>query len=185
MIHWFEEHPQSIGRDPAALVDRCVREIKRHAAEDAWLAAKSYVEACELEWEKSWGFPRASEMFVALEVCRRLARELQHVEPRPIPGEEAHLVGEKVMRSVDPQTRAKLAEWAREIAEEEEHHVWEEIVRFTRGLGRSLAQRGVLSNDTSPESGNYFSKAAGIAHRLAEEFEAHAHPRPHPVGTRH
>ena len=77
MIHWLEQHPQPIGRDPEALVDRCEREVRRHAAEDAWLTAKAYVEGCEHEWEHSWGFPRASEMFVALEVCRRLARELE------------------------------------------------------------------------------------------------------------
>ncbi len=178
MIHWLEQHPQPIGRDPEALVDRCEREVKRHAAEDAWLAAKAYVEGCEYEWEHSWGFPRASEMFVALEVCRRLARELQHIEPHPEPGDETHLIGPKLMRSLDPQARAKLGDWARELAEAEEHEVWEQIIHFTRIHGRMLAQQGLLSNDMSPESGNYFAKAAGIARRLAEEFEAHAHPKP-------
>ena len=185
MIHWFEEHPQSIGRDPEALVDRCERTIKKHAAEDAWLCAKAYVEQCEHDWEKSWGFPRASEMFVALEVCRRLARELQHVEPHPLPGDEDHLVGDKLMRSLDPLARTKLGDWAREIAEAKEHEVWEEIVRFTRSHGRVMVRRGVLSNDRSPESGNYFAKAARIAHRLAEEFEAHAHPRPRRLSRSH
>jgi hypothetical protein len=178
IIHWLEEHPQPIGRDPAALVDRCEREVKRHASEDAWLTAKAYVEECEHEWEHSWGFPRASETFVALEVCRRLARELQHIEPQVELGDERHLVGEKLMRSLDPQARAKLGEWARELAESEEHQVWDRIVRFTRAHGRALARQGLLSNDVSPESGNYFAKAAGIAHRLVEEFEAHAHPHP-------
>lgn len=185
MIHWLEEHPQPIARDPETLVDRCERAIRRRAAEDAWLSAKAYVEGCEHEWEKSWGFPRASEVFVALEVCRRLARELEHVEPHSHAGDEAHLVGEKLLRQLDPQTRAKMAEWAREIAEAEEHDVWSEIVRFTRGHGRRLARRGELSNDVTPESGNYFAKAARVAHRLAEEFEAHAHPRPRSVRTRH
>ncbi len=178
MIHWFENHPQEIGRDPAALVDRCEHEVKRHAAEEAWLTAKAYVEECKREWEHSWGFPRASETFVALEVCRRLARELQHVEPHVRPGDEEHLVGEKLMRSLDPPARKVLGEWALELAELEEHHVWERIVRFTRAHGRSLARQGLLSNDVSPESGNYFAKAAGIAHRLADEYETHAHPRP-------
>jgi hypothetical protein len=185
MIHWLEEHPQPIGRDPEALVSKCEREIRKRAAEDAWLTAKAYVEECEHEWEHSWGFPRASEMFVALEVCRRLARELQHVEPHPLPGDEDHLVGEKLMRALDQPARAKLAEWAREIAWKEEHAVWEQIVRFTRGHGRMLVQQGTLSNDLSPESGNYFAKAAGIARRLAEEYEAHAHPRPRSVDTSH
>lgn len=178
IIHWLEEHPQPIGRDPSALVDRCERTVKRRAAEDAWLAAKAYVEDCEREWEQSWGFPRASETFVALEVCPRLARELQHVEPHPAPGDEVHLVGEKLMCALDAPTRARMAEWARELAEAEEHAVWQRIVRFTKARGRALVRQGVLSNDVSPESGNYFAKAAGIAHRLAEEFEAHAHPRP-------
>jgi hypothetical protein len=178
VIHWLEEHPQEIGRDPAALVDRCEREVRRHATEDAWLAASSYVQQCEHEWERSWGFPRASETFVALEVCRRLARELQHIEPHVSPGDEEHLVGAKLMQSLDPGARRKVGEWARELAESEEHAVWARIVRFTRAHGRWLARHGLLSNDVSPESGNYFAKAAGIAHRLVEEYETHAHPRP-------
>jgi len=178
IIHWLEEHPQAITRDPSALIERCERAVKRRAAEDAWLAAKAYVEECEREWETSWGFPLASETFVALEVCRRLARELQHVEPHPAPGDEAHLVGEKLMRALDAPTRARLGEWARELAEAEEHAVWLHIVHFTKVHGRAMARQGLLSNDVSPESGNYYIKAAGIAHRLAEEYEAHAHPRP-------
>lgn len=185
IIHWLEEHPQPISRDPETLVDRCERAVRRRAAEDAWLSAKAYVERCEHEWEQSWGFPRASEMFVALEVCRRLARELQHVEPHPRPGDEAHLVGDKLMRRLDPRARAKIGEWARELAWTEEHQVWEEIVRFTRSHGQMLVRRGLLSNDRSPESGNYFAKAAGIARRLAEEYEAHAHPQPRGVGSSH
>ena len=181
VIHWFEEHPQVIGRDPAALVGRCEQEVMRHASEEAWLTAKAYVAECELEWEQSWGFPRASETFVALEVCRRLARELQNVEPRVRPGDEDHLVGEKLMRSLDPQARKVLGEWALEMAEREEHLVWERIVRFTRAHGRALARQGMLSNDVSPESGNYYAKAAGIAHRLVDAYEAHAHPRPRRV----
>ena len=178
MINWFEEHPQAISRDPVALVERCEHEVKRHAAEEAWLAAKAYVEECEREWEHSWGFPRASETFVALEVCRRLARELQNMEPHVRPGDEEQLIGEKLMRSLDPLARKVLGDWALELAEHEEHLVWERIIRFTRAHGRVLARQGLLSNDVTPESGNYFAKAAGIAHRLVNEYEAHAHPRP-------
>jgi hypothetical protein len=181
MIHWFEDHPQTIGRDPAALVERCEREVRRHATEEAWLAAKAYVAECEHEWEHSWGFPRASETFVALEVCRRLARELQHLEPHVHAGDEEHLVGEKLMQSLDPHARKVLGDWALELAELEEHIVWERIVRFTRSHGRALARMGLLSHDVSPESGNYYEKAAGIAHRLVAEYEAHAHPRPRPI----
>ena len=183
MIRWLEDHPQTIGRDPTALVDRCRREVLRHAAEDAWLTAKAYVEQCEHEWERSWGFPRASETFVALEVCRRLARELQHVEPHVAVGDEEHLVGEKLMHSLAPPARQKIGDWARELAEAEEHAVWERIVRFTRAHGRALARQGVLGNDVSPESGNYFAKAAGIAHRLVDAYEAHAHPGPRSLSS--
>lgn len=178
VIRWLEEHPQAIGRDPAALVEHCERAVRRHAGEDAWRAAARYVEQVEHEWEHSWGFPRASERFVALEVCRRLARELEHVEPQVEPGDEAHLLGEKIMDTLDPQARRTLGEWARELAEAEEHAVWREIVKLTRRHGRALVRQGVLGDDVSPDSGNYFSKAAGIAHRLVEEYQAHATPGP-------
>ena len=178
MIRWLEQHPQTVGRDPAALVEHCEREVKRRAVEDAWLSAKAYVERVEHEWEQSWGFPRASEAFVALEVCRRLARELEHREPHVEPGDEGHLIGEKLLQTLDPEARRQLGRWALELAEAEEHLAWLEIVHLTRTHARSLVRRGALSRDVSPQSGNYFAKAAGVAHRLVEEYEVHAHPRP-------
>ena len=46
------------------------------------------------------------------------------------------------------------------------------------GVPEEIRRVFVCANDVSPESGNYFEKAAGIAHRLVNEYEAHAHPRP-------
>ena len=177
LTHWLQEHPQRIARDAAALLDRCEREVKRHAIEDAWLAAKAYVERRQRYWEHGWGFPRASEAYVAREICAQLARDLRKHEPHPEPGDEDHLVGAKLLANLDPQARAKISEWALELAEHEEHEIWQTIVRFTRHHAKTLEKQGLLSKDMSPETGNFAEKAAGIAHTLADELEAHAHPR--------
>ena len=178
ILRWLEAHPQAIGRDPKALLEHCEREVRRHAAEDAWLAAKEYVERKEHHWEREWGFPWVSEAFVARELCRRIARELARHEPHVEPGDEDHLVGEKVMEALDSQTRAMLGDWARLLASQVEHEVWERVVRFTKTHGRTLDRQGLLSHDPDPRSGHYYEKAAGVAHRLVGEYEVHAHPRP-------
>ena len=178
LAHWLEEHPQGVARDIEAFLDHCEREVKRHAVEDAWLAAKAYVERREVYWEHGWGFPRASEAYVAKEVCAELARELSHNEPHPDPGDEEHLVGKKLFDSLDANARQKVAEWALELADREEHAIWSKIVRFTRQHARKMDHDGLLSHDTSPETGNFAEKAAGIAHVLVDELESHAHPGP-------
>lgn len=178
LTHWLESHPQLVTRDIQAFLDHCEREVKRHAVEDAWLAAKAYVERRELYWEHGWGFPRASEAYVAREVCAELARELGHHEPHPSEGDEEHLVGKKLFEALDPAARAKIGKWALELADREEHAVWSKIVRFTRQHARTMEKQGLLSHDMRPETGNFAEKAAGIAHVLVDELEARAHPRP-------
>lgn len=178
VIHWLREHPEPLSRDPEALVSHCHREVQRHATEDAWLAAKAYVERQEHLFADSWGFPRSSEAFVAREVCHRLARELATHEPQVEASDADHLIGPKLLHALDPRTRTVLEKWALDLAESEEHRVWTDIVRMTHAQGKILAKRYHLSTNTRDESGNYYKKAAGIAHMLAEEFEARAHPRP-------
>lgn len=177
VLRWLEEHPREVHGVPSDIVDRCESEVRRHAAEDAWLAAKAYVEGRMHEWEREWGF-HASESSVAKEVCPMLARELQRREPEVREGDERHLVGEEVLSSLEPEARARVVEWVRETAREVEHRIWQEIVRFTKEEGQDLVKKGRVSDDHSWEGGeNYFSKAAHIAQLLMADYESRAHPK--------
>ena len=76
-----------------------------------------------------------------------------------------------------PQARRQLRLWILELAREEEHRVWEEIVRFTDARGRSLARQGSLADAGDERAGLSVSEtAARVADILVEDCEAHAHP---------
>ena len=177
MLQWMENHPQSIHGDPAALLQRCEEEVRQHAIEDAWLAAKTQVERLEDRWDHTWAFPTASGYFVARETCEILARELRTHEPAVEPGTEEHFVDEDVRESLEPAAWAQVALWVRDLAVELEHDTWKEIVRFTRKHSRVLLREGKVSRDLNDHDGSYLHRAAGVAHMMAEEYDNRAHHR--------
>lgn len=88
---------------------------------------------------------------------------------------EPALAGEAVLGALEPEARAKLEEWVRELAQQVEHRSWREIVRFTRRDGRKMARDGRASDDDSWEgTENYAHKAAHVAQLLIDDYEAHA-----------
>jgi hypothetical protein len=168
---WLEKHPAEVHGAPQEIVDLCEKEVRRHAAEDAWKAATSYVEGRMEEWAESWGF-HASESSVAKETCAKLARELSHHEPEVKAGDEAHLATEALLARLEPEARDRVEEWIRDLAREVEHRIWEEIVRFTKKEGPALVAEGKVSTDESWEAGeNYRGKAAHVAQLLLEDYQ--------------
>ncbi len=174
---WFQEHPSAAHGDPEEILSRCERAVRRHAAEDAWLAAKRYVEERGREWETEWS-PPASEAFVTPEVCHTLAWELRTHEPAPEDADADHLAGGPVMDALEPEGWAFLRRWVRELASEEEHRIWQEIVQFTNRRGRSLARERKLSQDWDWDAEHRYTViAAHVAEILAHDYSVHAHPR--------
>jgi hypothetical protein len=167
---WLADHPADVHGAPKEIVERCEKEVRRHAAEDAWRAAASYVEGRMHEWENEWGF-HASESSVAKETCAKLARELAQHEPRIEPGDESHLAGDAILDALEPEARERVGEWVRALAREVEHQIWKEVVRFTRKEGRALVAEGRVSTDHSWEAGeNYQGKATHVAQLLLEDL---------------
>ena len=177
VLHWFEEHPAAAHSDPEEIVLRCERAVRRHAAEDAWLAAKRYVEKRGHEWEKQWS-PPASEAFVTPEVCHNLAWELRTHPPAVEEADSEHLAGGPVMDSLEPDGWAFLRRWVRELALDEERRIWPEIVEFTNNRGRSLKRERKLSHDPDWDAEHrYTVLAAHVAEILAHDYSIHAHRR--------
>jgi hypothetical protein len=172
VVRWLEEHAGQVHGDaPAELVARCEGEVRRHAAEQAWLAAKAYVEGRMHEWEHEWG-QHATESAVAREVCPMLAKELRKREPKVQPGEESVLAGEELLNELEPEAREKVGEWVRELAQQVEHTIWREIVRFTKRDGGRMVRDGRASTDDSWEATeNYAHKAAHVAQMLIDDYE--------------
>ena len=177
ILEWLRQHPDLVHGDAEEVVDRCERAVRRHAREDAWLVAKRYVAERQHGWEEAPG-AHASETFVAREVCQRLALELRDHEPAPHGGDEEHLAGGPIKSALAPEGWEHLIPWILQIAREEEHEAWLEIVRHTRQQARELIRAHHLSSDNSFDHTRcYGDVAAQIAGILARDFSEHAFPR--------
>ena len=174
---YFRTNPPSNRIDVKELLDRCERAVQRHAREDAWLAAKAYALGRARQWQAEWSAP-ASERFVATEVCHELAWELAHHEPKVEPGAEEHLVGRLVKEVLPAEAWAAIREWVLELAAEEEHRAWREIVDFTDHRARYIIRHEGFTRESSwEEDHQYAAIAAHVARILAHEYSLHAHPR--------
>ena len=85
VLDWLIQHTEHIHDIPEQVLSRCDTEVRKHAQEDAWLHARDIAEEHNQHWRHSWG-ARASETFVAREICRGLADEFKRNEPIPAEG---------------------------------------------------------------------------------------------------
>ena len=176
VLAWLKDHPAAVHGDPAQLMERLEKELRRHAEAHAWRAAKAHVDDRMHEWEQQWGNP-SSEAYAAKQVCPELARELKRMEPHFEKGDEPHLVGEELFGTLDPDARILVGDWIREVANEVEHRIWREVVRYTRERGRGLEREGRVSDDhTWARSASFPQQAARVAKILIDELEAHTPP---------
>lgn len=175
-LQWLKEHPASVHEDPSKLMERFESEVRRHAEEDAWLAAKAHVEDRMHEWEERWGY-HSSEAYAAKQICPELADELRRMEPHFKKGDAAHLVGADRLAELEPEARRVVEEWVRDVANEVEHKIWQEVVRYTKERGRGMVREGSVSKDLGyDETRSYHQQAARVARILVDELEARAHP---------
>jgi hypothetical protein len=170
--HWLEGHPEVVHADPHLLLDRAEREVRAHAEEDAWLRARSIVEAHLRHFQESFGLP-ASDAFVAKEVCHQLAGELRKKEPSP--SAETSRLSESLLRPLEAPARELLAEWTADLARREEHRAWLGVVSFTDHLAQSLQRGGELSDALSWDFAHSYPRTAErIVRLLIREYEARA-----------
>jgi hypothetical protein len=175
IVDWLRAHRESVHGDPDAALDQAERDARRHAAEQAWLRAKQIAERAMQEWKNRSGGMHAREDWVAREFCHELAREMRRMEPHPL-GDETALVDRATLDAFETDAREHLRDWVREVAGEEEHRVWAEVVRFTDRRARSLIQDGLVSSEDRWElTHSYAETAARLAGILANDYESRAH----------
>lgn len=178
VLRWLMQHPSSVYADPGSVISRCERAVRRHAVEDAWLAAKRYAEVRRRQFEaEGWG-NHASEAFVTEEVCHQIAYELRHREPLVEREDAERLAGGTVQGAVDGDGWEVLVRWILDLARDQELSTWREIVRFTNRRGRELVRERHLSHDCDLEHTRHYPEiAAQVADALAHDYSLHAHPR--------
>jgi hypothetical protein len=176
VLAWLKEHPAAVHGDPSELMDRFEREVRRHAEQHAWHAAKAHVDDRMHEWEQQWGY-HSSEAYAAKQVCPELARELKRMEPHFEKGDEPHLVGQELFGTLEPDARILVGDWIRDVANDVEHRIWQEVVQYTQDRGRGMVREGKVSKDTNWNNTSAFQQqAARVAKILVDELEAHTPP---------
>jgi ribosomal protein L22 len=174
ILDWLVRHTEQIQDNPEQLVSRCDMEVRKHAEQDAWLHARDIAEEHNRHARHFWG-AHASERYVAHEVCRVLANELETSEPIPADGHESDFVDDDVLGVLDPEARSRLLDYVHDLARGEEHRAWQEILRFTRKRGRALAREEHLSADRSFDGTHVYSETAvRIMSALARDFQRNA-----------
>lgn len=174
ILDWMRGHRESVRGDPEQVLERAEHEARRHAAQHAWRHAKEIAQREAASWlERSPG-SHAAEDTVALELCHDLARELRHREPLP-DGDEAVLLEPETLAAFAQESRAQLRSWIGEVASEEEHRVWNEVVRFTHARAKTLIHEGAMSRASGWELTHFYTETAvRLAEILAHDYEEHA-----------
>jgi len=174
VLDWLVRHDEHVHDTPERLLSRCETEVRQHAHEDAWLRARDIAEEHNRSWHHFWG-GYASEAYVAREVCRAFADELERNEPVFVEGDERNFVDEDVLAALDSEARSIILAYAHDLARGEEHDAWREITRFTRKRGRSLAREEHLSSDLHLAGIHTYSETAlRVMDVLARDFGDHA-----------
>lgn len=167
---WLEEHPAQVHGVPHDIVESCEQAVRMHAAEDAWEAARSYVEGRMHDFEHQWGF-HATEAGVARELCVKLAKELAQHEPEVGRKDAPHLADERVLGALEPDARRRVVDWVCDLAREVEHRIWGQIVDLTRKEGRKLVRDGELSDVRRWDSmRSYGDQAAHVAQLVLRDY---------------
>ncbi|RIL04645.1 MAG: hypothetical protein DCC71_13285 [Proteobacteria bacterium] len=174
ILDWLRSHREAVRGDPDEVLGRAEHDARRHAAEQAWLHAKRIAERELAGWKQRSLGSHAAENTVALEFCHDLARELRQLEPQ-VDGDAESLVEPATLGAFAQEARDLLRGWVREVAGEEEHRVWEEVVRFTHARGKSLIREGAMSTASGWEETHWYTETAvRLAAILAHDYEERA-----------
>ena len=174
ILDWMRSHRDSVRGDPDQLLSRAEVETRHHAAAHAWLHAMQIAKREAASWmERSPGSHAAADT-VAHEFCHDLARELRHLEPQP-DADEAALLHPETLAAFAQEARAQLRSWIGEVASQEEHRVWDEVVRFTHARAKTLIREGTMSTASGWELTRFYTETAvQLAEILAHDYEEHA-----------
>ena len=121
VLDWLNQHPDAADTDPEEALEEVELEVKQHAKELAWLAAKRIAEDKRRYWAQRTHAMHCPEHWAVKEFCYELAREMKHQEPKPAAGSEPEFVSELRLHPFQPEARQRLLAWVHDLAANEEH----------------------------------------------------------------
>jgi chromosome partitioning protein len=171
VLLWLASHPEAVHGEPGEILQRCEERVRRHTVEDAWQSARSLVEE-HTSWLERWWRTHAGESAPLEAVCHALARQMRVHEPTLGESETQRLLDADLLAALDPDARSLMQSWVCDLAREEEHHAWLDVVHYTDARGASLERE--MSSARGRRPGDAHQRAVRIAQILARDFERHA-----------
>lgn len=178
LVDWLQRHPGSVEGSAAEVVTAVEHEVRRYARELAWHRAIDIAHERAESWSHRSRGMHCPEDWAACEFCKELASDLRMLEPVPGEGSEEEFVGKVLLGRFHGDSRERVMAWVHDLAAEEEHAAWSEVIQFTKKRAQRWIEEGTISTEERWELTQSYTDAAVHASKLLEQdYALQAHRR--------
>lgn len=169
LLDWLDRHPGSVGGRADQALDAVEQEVRRYARELAWHRAIEIAHERGEAWSHRSRGMHCPEDWAACEFCKELASDLRMLEPVPSEGSEEEFAGKTHLARFQGESRERVMSWVHDLAAEEEHAAWSDVIRFTKKRAESWIEKGIISTEERWELTHSYTDAAVHASQLLEQ----------------
>ncbi len=178
LLDWLSHHPDSVNGSADEALDVVEHEVRRYARELAWHRAIDIAHERGEAWSHRSRGMHCPEDWAACEFCKELASDLRMLEPVPEEGSEEEFAGKSHLARFSGESRDRVMHWVHDLAAEEEHEAWRDVIRFTKKRAETWIEKGMISTEQRWELTHSYTEAAVHASELLEkEYALKAHER--------
>lgn len=178
MLDWLRRHPESVRGPADEALETVEHEVRKHAKELAWHRAIGIAHQRGEAWSHRSRGMHCPEDWAAREFCHEFASDLRMFEPIPEDGSEEEFAGKAHLARFHLGSRARIVTWIHDVAAEEEHQAWQDVIRFTKKRADTWIQDGSISTEERWDYTRSYAEAAMHASELLErDYALRAHAR--------
>lgn len=178
IFEWLRHHPDSIHAPVEGTLDAVEKEVRHCAREAAWHRAIEIAHTRGEFWRHRSHAMHCPEDWAAREFCREFASDLRMLEPVLTEESDEEFVGRAHLEAFSPGGRLRVLSWVHDLAVEETHGAWSDVVRFTKKRAEAWIADGTISTEERWELTRSYADAASHAAALLErDYALRAHAR--------
>ena len=178
LLDWIRRTPGSVQGAPDEALDTVEHEVRRYARDLAWQRAIDIAHARGEAWSHRSRGMHCPEDWAACEFCAELASDLRMLEPVPEEGSEEEFAGKAHLARFEGEARSRVMAWVHDLAAEEEHAAWLDVIRFTKKRAYTWIEEGSISTEDRWDLTHSYTDAAVHASQLLErDYALKAHKR--------
>jgi hypothetical protein len=178
LLDWLQRHPGWVEDRADKALAAIEQEVRRYAREFAWHRAIDIAHERGEAWSHRSRGMHCPEDWAACEFCKELASDLRMLEPIPDEGSEEEFAGKSHLAQFVGEGRSRVMAWVHDVAAEEEHQAWLDVIRFTKERADSWIEEGTISTEERWDLTHSYTDAAVHASQLLErDYALQAHRR--------